>query len=110
MQEQAPSVIELERDVDQGADAADVAEAQPAQIEVRVLGVEKRETKRLADRVRVCDVDLAGEAQPCRFGGAGDHKVLVRVNRTVAQNDGESVLDEIPLPSPGKTYVLSRGR
>jgi len=29
------AVIQIERDVDQGADAADVAEAQPAQVEVR---------------------------------------------------------------------------
>jgi hypothetical protein len=82
MEKQPPAVAELAGRVHQGPDPADIAEAEPAQVQVRIAGVCERDMKRLHDSVRVGEVDLAREPQPKWIVCTRDQQVLVGVHRT----------------------------
>jgi hypothetical protein len=85
VEQHPPPDAELERALDEGAYAADVAEAQAANVEVRVTGAAEAGEQRLRDHVRVRDVDLTREPQPARMDRPRHHQLLVGVDRPSAR-------------------------
>ena len=72
MEDNPAAAIEVGGGRDDGPDAGDVAEEEPAHIEVEVTGGKERRPKRIPHRLDVPGVDLPADPKPIRLGAARD--------------------------------------
>src|SRR5919109_172435 len=82
VEQQPAATAKLERGVDQGTDAADVAEAEAAEVDVGLRRFAETDADRLADGAGVREVDLARKSETGRHLGPRDDQLAVRVHRS----------------------------
>jgi hypothetical protein len=75
---------------DKRADSRDVAELQPAEVDVEIAHSIQRRLERLGDGVNVEEVDGAGEAEAGRRESAPDHQLLVGVHEVLLSPFGHA--------------------